>query len=148
MSLEGSTVLTSFLPFACFGTCAWGIWNIKLNIVLIGICNALQKKSSKKKALCCWNCKWRRQEYHYENGFQNLELKALAVNACHDMGLVIGMWLAPINSGVCWEFQNLELKAVSNRLSRCGPGDWNVIKHLSTLKSAESFRTWTSNHSL
>ncbi len=125
MSLEGSTILTSFLPFACFGTRAWRIWNIKLNTVLIGICNARQKKSSKKKELCCWNCKWRRQKYHYENGFQNLELKALAVTACHDVGLVIGMWLAPINSGVCWEFQNFELKAPA--VTACHDVGLNVI---------------------
>jgi hypothetical protein len=57
--------------------------------------------------------------------FQYLELKALAVTACHDVGLVIGMWLAPINSGVCWEFQNLELKALA--VTACHDVDLNVI---------------------
>jgi hypothetical protein len=41
------------------------------------------------------------------------------------VGLVIGMWLAPINSGVCWEFQNFELKAPA--VTACHDVGLNVI---------------------
>jgi hypothetical protein len=69
--------------------------------------------------------------------FQNLELKALDVTACHDVGLVIGMWLAPINSGVCWEFQNLELKALA--VTACHDVGLNVI---STYQLWSLLRVW------
>jgi len=50
-----------------------------------------KRKARRKRNYAAEIANERCQKYHDENGFQNLELKALAVTACLDVGLVIGM---------------------------------------------------------